>query len=153
MVEDERSPGPTGTWEVKDTDRMEYAVTEFNDRIPPGLVIKLLREDPERGDWTWLAADAPNRVTPVREIHSTIEECFLIRGDCLLGEHGEMSPGSYFWRPGMVEHGPMSTRSAVYFFRTKEGGLDLRVVEAPGWEQSVAEHRGRQPFFWGERPS
>ena len=113
MVENERGPGPTSAWEINDTEQMSYQTTEFDNQITPGLVMKILRIDPELGDWTWVAAGAPNRVTPLREIHSTVEEAFLIRGDCLLGEHGEMTPGSYFWRPGLVRHGPMSTRSGT----------------------------------------
>lgn len=150
MVEDERAPGPTGAWEVVDTERMNYALSGFEGKIPPGLVVKKLRVDPETGDWTWVAAGAPNRVTPLAEIHSTIEEAFLIRGDCLLGERGEMTPGSYFWRPGMVRHGPMASRNGtLFFFRTKQGGLDLDTVDVPGWEEQVRAYRAREPYYRG----
>lgn len=150
MVEDERAPGPSGAWEVVDTELMNYALSGFDGQIPPGLVIKKLRVDPESGDWTWVAAGAPNRVTPLAEIHSTIEEAFLIRGDCLLGERGEMTPGSYFWRPGLVRHGPMASRNGtLFFFRTKRGGLDLDTVDVPGWEERVREYRSRQPYYRG----
>ena len=99
---------------------------------------------------TWLAASAPYRITPLAEIHSTIEEAFLIRGDTLLGKHGEMRPGAYFWRPGMVEHGPMGNRSgSFFFFRTKEGALDLRTIDVPGWEEAVKEYRARQRYYRG----
>ena len=150
MVEDVRAAGPTGSWGVIDTERMNYALSGFDGQIPPGLVIKKLRVDEETGDWTWLAAGAPNRVTPLAEIHSTVEEAFLIRGDCLVGERGEMTPSAYFWRPGLVEHGPMASRNGtLFFFRTKQGGLDLDTVDVPGWEEQVRAYRARQPYYRG----
>jgi len=153
MVEDERAAGPSGSWEVIDTEQMNYANSGFDGQIPPGLVIKRLRIDPESGDWTWLASSAPNRVTPIAEIHSTVEEAFLIRGDTLLGERGEMVAGSYFWRPGLVEHGPMGNRNgALFFFRTKNGGLDLQTVDVPGWEETVRRYRAKEPYYRGARP-
>jgi hypothetical protein len=151
MVEDERAAGPSGTWEILDTEQMDYENSGFDGQIPPGLVIKKLRIDPETGDWTWMAASAPNRITPIAEIHSTVEEAFLIRGDCLLGECGEMVPGCYFWRPGMIEHGPMGNRNgSLFFFRTKKGGLDLKTVEVPGWEETVKRYRAREPYYRGK---
>ena len=81
-------------------------------------------------------------MTPLAEIHSTVEEAFLIRGDVLVGTRGELSPGSYFWRPGLIEHGPLASRNGTLFcFRTKLGGLDLETVETPGWQELVREYR------------
>jgi hypothetical protein len=145
MIEEEQPPGPTGSWRILDTEQMEYEPSSVI-----GLVIKKLRIDPERGDWTWLAASAPNRVTPRAEIHPTVEEAFLIRGDCLLGGRGEMTPGSYFWRPGMVRHGPLATRNGTFFFfRTKGGGLETTYAEVPGWQETVHAYRGAEPYFRG----
>jgi len=146
MGEEKRAPGPTGTWEVVDSERMQYELSSVI-----GLVIKKLRVDPETGDWTWLAASAPNRVTPRAEIHPTVEEAFLIRGDCLLGGRGEMTAGSYFWRPGMVRHGPIATRKGTFFFfRTKGGGLETTYEEVPGWEEDVRAYRAAEPYFHAE---
>jgi len=59
-----------------------------------------------------------------------------------------MTAGSYFWRPGMVEHGPMLTRDGgLFFFRTKGGGMDVTHVPVPGWEDMVDEYLGREPYF------
>lgn len=109
-----------------------------------------LSTDAETGDWTWLAAGVPNRVTPLAEIHLMVEEAFLIRGDVLVGTRGEMGPGIYFWRPGIIEHGPLASRNGtLFFFRTKLGGLDLETVETPGWQELVREYRARQPYYRG----
>jgi hypothetical protein len=68
------------------------------------------------------------------------------------GTCGIMGPGSYFYRPPMVPHGPMYTRSgALFFFRTRGGGLKTDYVAVPGWEQLVEEYRSSAPFF--EPPS
>jgi hypothetical protein len=146
MAEEEHATGPTGTWAIVDSERMQYELSSVI-----GLVIKKLRVDPETGDWTWLAASAPNRVTPRAEIHPTVEEAFLIRGDCLLGGRGEMTPGSYFWRPGMVRHGPLATRKGTFFFfRTKGGGLQTTYEDVPGWEEDVRAYRAAEPYFHAE---
>jgi hypothetical protein len=48
----------------------------------------------------------------------------MLRGDILLGHRGAMEPGSYFWRPANVEHGPMfSLNGGTFFFRSKGGNL------------------------------
>ena len=146
MVNDERPAGPTRAWEIVDTEQMPYEPSSV-----VGLVIKKLRIDPETGEWTWLAGSAPNRVTPRAEVHPTVEEAFLIRGDCLLGEHGEMTPGCYFWRPAMVKHGPLTTRNGTFFFfRTKGGGLETIYHAVPGWEDAVRSYRAAEPYFRGD---
>jgi hypothetical protein len=145
MADAERPPGAEETIVVVASEQMPYEPSAVT-----GLVIKKLRVDPETGDWTWLAASAPNRVTPRAEIHPTVEEAFLLRGDCLLGGRGEMTPGSYFWRPSMVRHGPLANRNGtLFFFRTKGGGLETTYVDVPGWEDTVREYRSREPYFRG----
>ena len=145
MADEERPAVAEETVEVLDSEEMTYEPSAVT-----GLVIKKLRVDPESGDWTWLAASAPNRVTPRAEIHPTVEEALLLRGDCLLGGHGEMTPGSYFWRPSMVEHGPLANRNGtLFFFRTKGGGLETTYTEVPGWAETVRAYRSREPYFRG----
>lgn len=72
----------------------------------------------------------------------------MLRGDCLLGNHGEMGPGAYFWRPPYVQHGPLCTRNgAMYFFRTKGGDFSTTYEEVPGWEEMVVEYFAREPYL------
>jgi len=112
-----------------------------------GIVVKLLRIDPASGAWTWVSAVPPEWRAGYAEVHPTIEECLMLRGDCLLGTSGGMRPGSYFYRPGMIPHGPMySHGGAMWFFRTSGGGLATQYVEVPGWEQIVNEYVGRLDF-------
>jgi len=117
-------------------------------------VIKLLRVDPVRSDWTWVAATVPGWEEQRAEIHPTVEECLMLRGDILLGERGVMTAGSYFWRPPMVHHGPMVSRDGgLFFFRTKGGGMDVTWEDVPGWRELVQPYVDREPYYRGHLES
>jgi quercetin dioxygenase-like cupin family protein len=132
---------------VVDTEELRWEERSIA-AVPPGLTIKRLRVDEETGERTWLAACVPGWCEDRAEIHPTVEEAFLIRGDTLLGERGEMSPGCYFWRPPLVRHGPMTTRDGcLVFFRTKGGGLEVEYEDVPGWSALVADYVARRPYF------
>jgi hypothetical protein len=146
MVEDV-APLAGGTVEIQDTNEMKWA-DHGVEGVPPGLVIKLLRVDAEKGDWTWLAAATALWQEDRAEIHPTVEEALMLTGDILLGTRGVMSPGSYFWRVPNVEHGPMySLEGNTIFFRTKGGGMAVTWVEVPGWRALVEEYRSRKPIY------
>ena len=88
---------------------------------------KLLREDPARGDRTWLlqfGPDDPAKMTHGRiETHPVVEEVFLIEGEISM-PYGTLKPGAYFWRPPHIEHGPVGTRKGLFgLFRCKGGPL------------------------------
>ena len=132
---------------VVDTEELRWQERSIA-AVPPGLTIKRLRVDEETGERTWLAACVPGWCEDRAEIHPTVEEAFLVRGDTLLGERGEMSPGCYFWRPPLVRHGPMTTRDGcLVFFRTKGGGLEVEYEDVPGWRALVADYVARRPYF------
>ena len=147
MVEPETAASADGV-EVVDTSTRRWTPPGLDADVPPGIVIKLLRVDPDSGDWTWVAGVAPGWQEERAEIHPTVEECLMLRGDILLGTRGTMRAGSYFWRPGMVEHGPMFSRDGgLFFFRTKGGSMDVTHVPVPGWKALVDEYVGREPYF------
>jgi len=146
MVERAGVPTSEDPADVIDTAAMRWADRSIA-AVPPGLVIKRLRDDPDTGDRTWLAALAPGWTEERAEIHPTVEEAFLIRGDGLLGERGEMTGGCYFWRPPMVLHGPMTTRNGqLVFFRTKGGTISVTYETVAGWERMLEEYVAREPF-------
>jgi len=138
----------SGPPESVDTSKVPYRPSGRHAEIPPGIVNKRLRVDPSTGDETWLAAVVPDWMESRAEIHPTVEECFMIRGDILLGGRGVMGPGSYFWRPPLVRHGPMYSRTGgLFFFRSKGGRLAVDYEDVPGWEEVVAAYaRGRAYF-------
>ncbi len=118
--------------------------------VPPGLVNKRLRQDPQSGERTWVAACVPGWMEERAEVHPTVEESLMLSGDLLLGTRGAMTPGCYFWRPPMVPHGPMYTRGgAQFFFRTKGGTLEVDYETVPEWDRLVDAYREDEPLFAG----
>jgi hypothetical protein len=148
MLEEEREPaGPTKPIEVIDSNRMSWEQHEFTD-ADPGVLNKILRIDPETGDWTWLSGAVRGRREGREEIHSAVEESLCLRGDCLLGKRGGMGPGDYFWRPGRIPHGPLtSINGNLIFNRSKGGGMDLKQFEVPGGQGMIDTYLAREPFF------
>jgi hypothetical protein len=143
MVEDAIDDRPTLPVHVIETAKMRYQAS-----LAPGLSVKLLRIDGETGDRSWVSSSCARKQESRAEVHPTVEECLMLRGDCLLGMHGEMTPGAYFWRPPYVPHGPLCTRNgAMYFFRTKGGDFDTTYEEVPGWDEMVGEYFAREPYF------
>jgi hypothetical protein len=134
---------------VADTGEMRWVASSIA-AVPPGLVNKRLRQDPESGERTWVAACPPGWMEERAEIHPTVEEALMLTGDLLLGTRGSMTPGCYFWRPPMVPHGPMYTRGgAQFFFRTKGGTLEVDYEDVPEWDRMLDAYRDEQPLFSG----
>jgi hypothetical protein len=103
----------------------------FHPEFPPGAGRKLLWQDPETGDTSWLLGTLPMRWAERVEVHPVVEEMFLLAGESH-GNRGVMRPGAYFWRPGGIPHGPYGTLTGnLYFFRTKGGGLNTQYVDGP----------------------
>jgi hypothetical protein len=137
--------------ELIDTNTGRWQTPDVSPDIPPGILIKLLRVDPVKNDWTWVTGIVPGWQEHRAEIHPTVEEAFLVRGDALLGERGDMTPGSYFWRPPNVLHGPLYSRNgALFFFRTKGGSLEVTWEEVPNWADQVARYSAEEPYYSGD---
>ena len=146
MVEPDRAPDDDMA--VVDSNDMPWTGPPVDGPVPQGIVVKRLRVAPGTGDVSWIAAVVPGWRESRAEVHETIEECLMLRGDILLGRRGVMGPGSYFWRPPRVEHGPMCSLSGgLFFFRSKGGGLTTRHVPVPDWKETVARYTATQPYF------
>ena len=146
MIEPEDAPG--GDLAIVDSNDMPWTSPPADGPVPQGIVVKRLRIAPGTGDVSWVAAVVPGWRESRAEVHETIEECLMLKGDILLGRRGVMGPGSYFWRPPRVEHGPMfSLNGGLFFFRSKGGGLTTRHVPVPEWEEMVARYKATQPYF------
>lgn len=136
--------------EIQDSNEMAWVSPPPDGAVPQGIVVKRLRYHPVTRDCTWVAAVVPGWRESRAEIHDTIEECLMLRGDILLGTRGVMRPGSYFWRPPNVEHGPMYTlNGGTFYFRSKGGSLSTVHVPVPGWEEQVAAYKAREPYYLG----
>lgn len=113
----------------------------------PGLVLKQLRHHDT--SQTFLAGAVPLWCEREQEIHHHArEEGFLIRGeDTLMGQRGIMKPGSYFFRPQGIAHGPIATASgALYFFRSF-GPFSLERLPAPTGTQPLSDYFKRFPLY------
>jgi hypothetical protein len=148
LVDAERAPEPSAAARVIDTSAMPWTGVPLDGPVPQGIVVKRLHADAATGSTTWISAVVPGWRESRAEVHDTIEECFMLRGDILLGARGVMGPGSYFWRPPGVKHGPMcSLNGGVFFFRSIGGSLSTRHVAVPDWEARVARYAATQPYF------
>ncbi len=83
---------------------------------PDGHVHKMLRQVDETGEMTVLLSTCPHREYPMLEFHDCVEEYYVIEGGVWLGNSGQMTAGSYFWRPPFITHGP---------FFSATGGLSV----------------------------
>ncbi len=102
-----------------------------------GIALKLLREDPYDREQTWLLGALAFWPGGAVEIHPVVEEMYLLSGD-IIGPHGSMKEGAYFWRPEGLRHGPFATAApTLHLFRAKGGPLSTEFYppeEALGWE-------------------
>lgn len=122
---------------VEHLDAMHVPYTgNFHAEFPPGAGRKMLYEDPETGDQSWILGTLPMRWAERAETHPVVEEMYLLAGE-VHGNRGVMRPGAYFWRPPGEPHGPYGSLTGnLYFFRTKGGKL-------------ATEYRDpEQPFHW-----
>jgi anti-sigma factor ChrR (cupin superfamily) len=87
-------------------DDLPWVPTRF-----PGIDIKVLMEDKERGLLTALTRFAPGAVLPDHE-HVEIEQSWVIEGSLADGE-GVATAGNYVWRPAGSRHVAHSPDGAV----------------------------------------
>lgn len=151
MVEDPRPDHSTVGEAVETIDTTELRLRHATmEGVPPGLLIKPLRRDPDTGDRTWICHATPGWQEDRAEIHPTVEEALVLSGDSLLGQHGAMHAGDYFWRAPNVLHGPMFTRDGTtIMFRTKGGDLAVTWQQVPNWRTIVDAYRARSTFYRG----
>ncbi|MBM3514928.1 MAG: DUF4437 domain-containing protein [Alphaproteobacteria bacterium] len=108
----------------------EWARMGSEDVNVNGISMKLLREDPDTKDQTWLLGAVAGWPGGAIEIHPVVEEMYLVAGE-IIGPFGHMRTGAYFWRPGGLRHGPFGTgKPTIHLFRT-EGGPLSTVFETP----------------------
>lgn len=97
----------------------------------PGLSVKILRSIEETGEMSALVANPPRFRYPMLEFHDCVEEMFLIEGDMRLANSGLMEPGTYFWRPGYVTHGPFYSHTGSLMFLWTSSTLVNHVPSGP----------------------
>jgi len=131
-------PDPAAPWvEGLDVYAMRWDATPADPSLEwMGNRRKVLRMDPVyRQKATFLISTPPhihpeNWACPTLT-HPCVEESFMLAGD-MIGPHGRMTPGAYFWRPAKVAHGP---------FGTRDGGMAL-----------IRFRHGPHVNVWGPQP-
>jgi hypothetical protein len=131
-----------------DTQRMPWTVTPIPGP-PPGLFLKVLRLDEETGAAVFVCGIVPRYDYPLIEYHDCTEEAFVLEGDMRLGTSGLMRPGSYFWRPPYITHGPFYSRSGMVALITIDSPLINHYVEDP---RRSAEENHREAAAEGSPP-
>ena len=113
-----------------------------------GISRKDLRVDPITGERSFLSMMLPHSEPPgshgPRESHPIVEECFVIAGS-LVGPHGEMHAGAYFWRPPGIPHGPFGTRWGCVALIRFVGGRHVNVWTAD--EAAFDFHQAYSPVL------
>jgi len=114
---------------------------------PPGLFSKTLRHDPASGARVFLCGCVRRYDYPLIEYHDCHEECYHLAGDMRMGTSGLMSPGSYFWRPPYVTHGPFYSHAGMMALMTVDGPLINHYVSDPRRtpEENRAEAQTQPP--------
>lgn len=106
-------PGDDGPVpEVVDIDDLEWAQPEWNGdaTVTNGALVKWLRRD-DLGV-LYYSAKLPGWYHTVDEWHPHHEESFRVYGDNMMGDVVS-GPGSYFFRPPEIWHGPLFTRTGT----------------------------------------
>jgi hypothetical protein len=81
-----------------------------------------LRKDPQTGDMSYLQTARPGSgVGGKTETHPHAQEMFMLAGE-LHGGRGVYKPGSYFWRPAGIKHGPFGTMTGITLIHRSIGG-------------------------------
>jgi hypothetical protein len=154
VMQDDEALAQAGEVTVVDPDELAWAPIGVEDGAPPGPVIKQLRVDAVNGDWTYLVSIPPGWQDIQGEAHPTVQEGLVLRGDLLMGRHGVMHPGCYYWRPAMIEHGPIFTYGgALCLFRTKGGSWEVTYQDVPDWREIIGRYKDSRPFFEEQTPN
>ena len=117
--------------DVKTTGDMEWeGVSQYAsaDWTEVGAGIKILHQDEDTGEMSWILASLPQRTGIGVEVHPVVEEAYQLLG-AIQGDRGLLDAGSYFWRPPDVPHGPFSNEiGSMTFFRTRGGPLETEYI-------------------------
>ena len=103
---------------------VDHHALPWRDTPFPGVQIKVLMEDREKGLMTSLTRMAPGAVLPRHE-HTGIEQSYVLEGR-LIDAEGEVAAGEYVWRPGGSIHTATAPEGALIlgFFLSPNRFLD-----------------------------
>lgn len=121
-----------------DTPAMQWDVSTYDPKLTHlRLARKVLRLGPNDSCRTFLLTGMPHGVPQVdglpAETHDHCEEMFMISGEMWAPE-GLMRPGSYFYRPPGIRHGPHVSPSG-FFQIMRSPGVNAILTK---WEETLS---------------
>lgn len=107
------------------SDSLKWQPSTKNTNLSLGKepIMKVLRQDAEKRESTWIQKVAADDATAKRQgaFHECVEEMFLLEGEVATPQ-GLMRPGAYAWRAPGQQRGPFGSRTGwTALFRTKGG--------------------------------
>lgn len=116
-----------------------------------GVMVKMLREDPETGSTTHLAGLMPGWFMPGLEVHPVIEENYCLSGDVHIGLVADapgytMTEGIYLCRPPGIAHGPILSKNGNVNFCYTHGRLGIDYRDEPQSEMLIRKHHRTFPW-------
>lgn len=94
---------------------------ERDEWFAAGAARKNIWTEPTTGEELFLLGTMPLRWNDRAQVHPVVEEVFVLAGE-LIGEHGVLTEGAYFWRPPGVWHGPFGQRRGTLMVIRTPGG-------------------------------
>jgi hypothetical protein len=82
---------------------------------------RILREDPETQEMTYMVATLPYKTEASPETHPVVQEFYVLAGE-IAGNVGVMQTGAYVWRPEDIPHGPYCNKTGALFLMRTLGG-------------------------------
>lgn len=95
----------------------------------PGIEIKMLYQDKERGLMTQLVKMAPGSTITFHE-HIDIEQTYVLEGS-LKDEEGECMKGDFVWRPAGNRHTATAPNGALLIGVFQKPNIFFEVKDAP----------------------
>ena len=131
------------SWLLEWTDPL--AVSEPSQAYRAGLMVKVLRADPQTGASTHLAGLMPGWYGFDLEVHPIYEENYCLSGDVRIGlvdgrPGYTMTEGHYFCRPPGIPHGPLATKNGNVNFCYAPAKLGINYRPCADSEAQVLAH-------------
>lgn len=109
---------------------------------------KVLRWDREHNQKATFVFSTPPHTFPENWecptlTHPCVEESFKLAGD-MIGPHGRMATGAYFWRPADIPHGPFGSHDGALSIIRFKYGKHVNV-----WDKTPIKYR----FDWPYKPA
>ena len=126
-------------------------VSDPSNEYRQGIMVKVLRTNPETGASTHLAGLMPGWFANGLEKHPIFEENYCLSGDVNIatvdGAEGyTMTEGSYLCRPPGIPHGPISSKNGNVNFCYTPGKLGIDYQDIEDNDYLIHDHLRNYPW-------